>query len=338
MHCDEVRSHHRFLHQLSKVTGAGIEDPPDLTALRPFLSSVNILLVLDNAETILDPDTPEALALYSAIEELSTIKTISLVITTRISTIPTTCQQVLVPALSIIPAREVFYSIYTNQGRVADIDSILQELDYHPLSVTLLATVAIQNRWDHSRLIREWEQRRISILQTRHGRGLTAAIELSLKSPTFTRLGPDAKDILGVIAALPQGVDERQLEWVFPTVSNARHIIDTFIILSLTHHNRNFVTMFGPLQEYLGPDGHSSSLFSSVRNQYITRIRDIVHNVGPGHVTSQEIQWLMSEKANIDFLLTLSLRMNPDSTDIVHICHVIANIFHSHPSRIAFNG
>ena len=312
--CDEVQSYTDFIHRVSKVTGAGIEDAQDLSALRSFLSSTNILIILDNAETILDPQIPDALTLYSAVEELSRTKTISLVITTRISTTPPACQQLEVPALPMTSAREAFYNIWANQQQSPDIDTLLQQLDCHPLSITILATVAVQNRWDHSRLLREWGQRGISLLQTNHYPGLSTAIEPSLSSPMFTSLGSSARDILGVIAVMPQGLNENELEWIFPTVSNARDIVDTLCILSLTHRNHNFVTMLAPLREYLRPDGYSCPLFASVKHQYLTRSRNITREAGCERVSQQ---WLVSEEVNINFL------MNHESMDITRVCHAV---------------
>lgn len=85
-----------------------------------------------------------------------------------------------------------------------EVDGILNQLDFHPLSVALLATDAHQNRWDNDQLAAEWDQRQTGMLQTEHKRSLATTIELSLSPPMFKGLDPDARGLLRVVAFFPQ--------------------------------------------------------------------------------------------------------------------------------------
>ena len=310
--CDQFpTSCTHLLSRLSKVVGAGIENPEDLASLRPFLSSREMFVILDNAESILDPQGADSDEIYAVVEELSQLDNICLCITSRLSAVPPDCETFDVPTLSLAAAQNTFYRIYKNAERTDLIDDILNQLDFHPLSITLLATVGHQNRWGMDRLGREWDGQRTRMLRTIRDRSLAATLELSLGSPLFQELGPNARALLEVIAFFPQGVDEGNLEWLLPTISNGADIFTKFCVLSLTYRSGTFITMLAPLRDYLRPeDPKSSSLLCAAKEGYFIRMSV---DASPGRHRHREARWITSEDVNVEHLLDVFTTIDASS-------------------------
>jgi tetratricopeptide (TPR) repeat protein len=331
--CDQFpTSRTHFLAQLSKAIGAGIEHPEDLTPLRPTLSSKEMLIILDNAESVLDPQGTGAREIYSVVDELCQFQNMCLLITSRITTVPPHCKRPDIPTLSMEAACDIFYSIYGSRGKSGIINDLLNRLGFHALSIKLLATAASHNGWDYNQLAEEWDVQRAQVLQTVYNESLAATIELSLTSPTFRSLGPDARDLLAVVAFFPQGIDEKNLGWLFPTISNRKNLFNLFHVLSLTYRSNGFVTMLPPIRDYLGPqDPRSSPLLCTTRDRYFTRLSVDAHpdNPGPG-----EGRWFLSEDGNIEHLLDVFTSIDPNTRVTWDACyHFTIHLFWHKPRR-----
>ena len=265
------------------------------------------------------------------VEELSQFANICLTITSRITIIPTNCETVDIPVLSMEAACNVFHRIYKHGGREDSINDILKQLDFHPLSITLLATVAHQNKWDRNRLAREWERRHTSVLRTEHNESLGSTLELSLASPMFKQLGPDARELLGVVAFFPQGVNEDHLDWLFPTISDVSVILDKFCVLSLTYRSNGFITMLVPLRDYLCPkDPLSSPLLRVTKESYFTRMSTRSNPLVPG---SKETEWIKSEDGNVEHLLNVLTSIDPKSDSVWRACANFMNLLYWNKGR-----
>ena len=330
--CDQFpASCAHFLARLSKAIGARVENPEDMTPLRPFLSSKEMLIVLDNAESILDPQGTNHREIFAVVEELCQFRTVCVCITSRIITVPRYCKRPKIPTLSIEAACNIFYGIYGDGGRSGTIDNLLQRLDFHALSITLLATTASENSWDYDRLAEEWGSHRAQVLQTDHNESLAATIELSLTSPTFTKLGPNARDLLGVIAFFPQGVDQKNLDWLFSAIPDRKNVFDKFCVLSLTYRSNNFITMLAPIRDYLYPqDPESSPLLCATKVHYFTRLSV---DPDPGEPGLRETRWIVSEDINVEHLLDVFTSIHADAPNAWDACSYFMDHLYWHKPR-----
>ena len=291
-----------------------------------------MIIVLDNAESILGLPETSAAAIHTIVDELSQFSNICLAITSRISnTLPTHFEIIEIPTLSMEAGHETFYRIYRLGERSDQISEILKELDFHPLSITLLATVAQQNKWNAKRLTAAWEKQRTGVLRTRNLGSLAATVELSLASPMFQELGPDAREVLEVVAFFPQGVNEDNADKLLPTISDGLDMFDTFCNLSLTHRGDGFITMLAPLRDHLRPkDPMASPLLRMAREHYFERLTIELSPSKPGFDKSK---WIMSEDVNVEHLLDVFTSIDAESGDVWDACNYFMDHLYWHKPR-----
>jgi len=238
--------------------------------------------------------------------------------------------------LSMKTAHRTFYCIHKHSEPSDPINDILEKLDFHPLSITLLATVAQYNKRDADRLTREWEQQRTEVLHAQHSGSLATTIELSLASPMFRELGPDVRGLLGVAAFFLQGIDEKNIDWLFPAVSHGPTMFDTFCTLSLTYRSNGFATMLAPLRDYLRPkDPTSSPLLGATKDCYSSRLSAGLDSERPGF---EELQWIASEDVNVEHLLDVFASIDANSTNTWNACTNFMDHLYWHKPRLIVLG
>ena len=142
-------------------------------------------MVLDNTESILNPQGPSPPEIYAIVDELTQLSNICLCIASRISAIPPHCETIVIPTLSVEAAWDTFYRIYKHGERTNRTNGISEWLDFYPLSIILLATVAQHDQWDTNRLTVEWERQRTGALHSYRSGSLAATMN-SRSAPQFS--------------------------------------------------------------------------------------------------------------------------------------------------------
>jgi len=245
---DPPNSPEGFIERLCDAIGAN--RTTDIGQLRSHLeSSPPRLLVLDGVDSILDPLTPGAKEISGIVEELGSDQRVCLVTTSRIYPNLQGFHRIEVQTPPEDSVRETFYS-HCGLGRSPAVDDLIARLDFHPLSIDLLARSVRENGWDATMLLQGWEDDQKSALRMNHRRWLKDSLELSLRSPTIQNLGTQAQGVLNGIAASPPGVEEGKLASIFPRITEVEVVVDILCRFSLIYRQDGFIKMLSPFRSY----------------------------------------------------------------------------------------
>jgi len=158
----------------------------------------------------------------------------------------------------------------------------------------------------------------------------------------FQSLGSDARGLLEVVAFFPQGVNENNLNWLFPSLPNGTVILDAFCILSLTYRSNGFVTMLAPLRDHLrSKDPTSSPLLQATKDCYFDRLSIDLNPDEPGF---EEAQWIKSEDMNVEHLLDVFTSIdggtgrNADAVRVWDTCAYFMERLNWHKTRLVALG
>ncbi|KAG1874966.1 hypothetical protein F4604DRAFT_2008995 [Suillus subluteus] len=196
-----------FTTRFAEALGIELSRANPVQQIYTCLCSASTLVVLDNAETFEEAGRMSVLTeIPQAIAEIAGIPGIILILTScsRRSALNVPWITKDIPPLDANSAQEAFFRIYhlaTRENAEAGIANLLQDLEYHPLSINLLANAAQQNSWSPAVLLERWKDRHSAVLVVMFQPGLAQKPRLW---PGFR--WPGLSEITGRAKALENGL------------------------------------------------------------------------------------------------------------------------------------
>ncbi|KAJ7155719.1 P-loop containing nucleoside triphosphate hydrolase protein, partial [Mycena filopes] len=245
--------------ELAALIGAylGLKPGMDMTqaVLQHLSHNSPTLLVFDNLETVWEP-----VELRKEVEEflslLTDITTLSLMVTMRGAERPSKVQWTRPFLLPLRPlaqeaAWKVFWDIADDEHMPDEINQVLQLTDNVPLAICLLAHLVDVEGC--STVLSRWQTEKTSVISDGHDKrsNMELSISLSLSSPRITSI-PHARDLLSLMAILPDGLSDAELRQAKFPVRNILGCKDALVRTALAYideHKRLKVLV--PIREYM---------------------------------------------------------------------------------------
>jgi tetratricopeptide (TPR) repeat protein len=248
-----------FMTRLARALGIELVGADPMRQVRTFLRSTSALIALDNAETFEEARGQSALQeIPPAIADIADIPGITLILTSRSRRNAPSVLWITkdIPPLDVGSALEAFFRIYrqvSHSNAEEEITNLLTELEFHPLSINLLANAAQQNGWSPHMLLTRWKHQPSAVLDYGEGKlqSLSATMQLSLSSPSIQNFGEDGGRTLAIIAFLPQGLNGDLATQLLPSLQRIDTICDILFRQSLVYREGAFIKMLAPIRHYV---------------------------------------------------------------------------------------
>ncbi|HEX5750884.1 MAG TPA: tetratricopeptide repeat protein [Archangium sp.] len=297
---DGATSREWVVSAVAAVLGIGSE-PRLWDAVKHSLQAAPALLVLDNLETPWHEDRSGTEALLA---ELGAVAGLALVGSVRGGErpyVPRGRPPLEVTRLDDTSALDLFCSIASKVDRKEPLlESLLRAQEGLPLAIKLLAFAAegasLENTWAL------WRTERAALYERPGGSdresSLSVSLEVSIKGPRMTN---EARRLLSLLALLPGGVAQGDLERLLPGVAHGAAQVLAKVGLAFFEQGR--IRMLAPIREYvrrLRPPGAEER--ERVLNHYLGVSRE--HGGRLGRMGGGEASMLlMTEFANIEGLI-----------------------------------
>lgn len=214
------------------------------------------IIVLDNFDSPWESTASSKKEVESLLASLCALDSLAVVITMRGSERPAGVQwsRPFLPQLGPLDApsaRKAFLALSDCLEDDPCIDPLLTAIDCVPLAVTLMANLAETD--GPETLLLRWKEEHSSLLHRTPDRrsSLDISIGISLNSPRMKAV-PEALILLSLISMLPDGIDNTQLDAIFPSIGKTRRALSALWQTSLAYndgHNRTRV--LSPIRSHM---------------------------------------------------------------------------------------
>jgi hypothetical protein len=215
--------------------------------------------------------------------------------------------------LDVGSALEAFFRIYRQDNAEEEITNLLTELEFHPLSINLLANAAQQNGWSPHTLLTRWKHQPIAVLDYGEGKlqNLSATMQPSLSSPSIQNFGEDGGRTLAIIASLPQGLNGDLATQLLPSLPRIDIICDVLCRQTLAYREGAFIKMLASIRHYV-----QNSSLAPLTSTCLRDVGAFYHRTV--RYCSQErdnhADIIISDHLNIEHVVAFDLTQIPDRT------------------------
>jgi hypothetical protein len=298
------------------------------------------LLVLDNFETLLDAASSPT-RVGDLLQRIVNAESLSLIITVRGAVPPYgikwTHQHSLGP-LTAPAAKEAFLAINPlfgdeNNDNGHALEELLEEMDYVPLAIRLLASVSIG--FSPQYILRRWKNEKIAMLSTGHGslENIEVSIHLSIVALDVTN-NSEAVQLLGVLSQLPDGLFqwEERLPLIAAGFQNVHRSFHHLHKAALVFTWKGTANVLSPIRHYVNryhpPDPHHVRCLEHY-------FWDLVHTHAtetplPGFIYAKDI--LEADIGNIRSLIVHAARNCPSVQVVDAALEVSQFLYRTNPS------
>ena len=260
--CDSVTSSTAlapFILQIIQHKMAPNEN--SLNILCRVLSSYpRILLILDNFETVWGSESNPA-GIHELLSKIVSIRTVSLIITSRGNIPPSIVKWTHVECLSPLSpehAKLLFLTLHCGERDELEdhpnLMTLLKELDYIPLAIHLIAQACLG--FSMQQMLELWREKRTALLKTggksRYNESLEVSISISLSLLGSTG-NHQAVQLLAVLCLLPDGLLRwrERLQVIGSQFENVHGLLQSLRRTSLVFTSNDILKVLSPIRHFM---------------------------------------------------------------------------------------